>query len=255
MDVVDLTRAALHALATSPATTSPDYDHDHAYMLRGKILGVLIRKSRLAAERTSEECAHHLQLEPNLLDDWEFGDQIPSLPQLELLSSYLDGHSSVNQNGASPDTWARQAEYLLLRQRLIGALLSSARETQGRSIEELSASTVLEPQLLRSYEFGEHAIPLSHLTILAQAAGRDLRFFLLEEGPSHPERPEAETSRAPAASNSDSDSEPSTGEHAALIRLAIAFREIDQETLQRVADALSALIKAKEESLTLDWSS
>ena len=47
---------------------------------------------------------------------------------------------------------------------------------------------------------------------------------------------------------------PSSDEHAALIRLAIAFRDIDRRTLQRVADALSALLKARDAAQNTDSS-
>ena len=51
MDVAELTQAAMLAFQPASLEESESYDHQEAYMLLGRILGVLIRKSRLAAER------------------------------------------------------------------------------------------------------------------------------------------------------------------------------------------------------------
>ncbi len=220
-----------------------------AHALRGRILGVLIRKCRLASGRTPEECAQFLNLEAGDIVAWEYGDSIPSLPQLELLSSFLNGGSDALNRDAAPPA-AQQAEFVILRQRLIGALLCQKRRLGERSIEELSALTALDSALLREYEFGQVAIPLSHLTILAQSIGQEPSSFMHRQDSPNGPTP-MDTLNANATSGASGSTHvggpPSSDEHAALIRLAIAFRDIDRKTLRRVADALGALIKAGEE--------
>jgi len=66
------------------------FDFDEAYRIRSKMLGVLIRDARLYASRAVEECAQILQVTPELFEQWEHGEAVPDLPQLELLAYYLD---------------------------------------------------------------------------------------------------------------------------------------------------------------------
>lgn len=63
------------------------FNHEEAYLIRAKMLGVMLRDARMAAARSLPDCAHMLRIEPSLLEAWEYGDEVPSLPQLELLAS------------------------------------------------------------------------------------------------------------------------------------------------------------------------
>ena len=176
MDRVDLIQAALAALEPSAAAKTTSRDQGEARRIRGKLVGVLIRKTRLAAERSIAECADFLGVEPQLLESWEYGDSEPSLPQLELLSYFLNGRDSTPAGAQSADREA-QGEYILLRQRLIGALLRAAREASDQPVEELSETVGLAAAQLTKFEFGEERITVSDLTALAQALGLDMNYF------------------------------------------------------------------------------
>ena len=58
-------------------------DFGESYRIRGKMIGVLLRDARLKAGRSLEDCSRLLRTTPNVIESWEFGDDIPSLPQLE----------------------------------------------------------------------------------------------------------------------------------------------------------------------------
>src|SRR5690606_16356552 len=75
--------------ARERAGTEHQVDHAEAYRIRGKMIGVLLRDARLDAGRSLDDCARVLQVAPEDIEAWEFGDQVPSLPQLEILAYYL----------------------------------------------------------------------------------------------------------------------------------------------------------------------
>ena len=178
MESAQLTQAALAALHPSTSTQSQPFNHAEACRLRGKILGVLIRSIRLEAQRSLRECAEFLHVDNQLVEEWEFGDQVPSLPQLELLSRYLKSGADGYPDGGTGSQPSSREQYLILRQRLIGAMLRAAREAMDLSIADLGAQTALDMDLLERYELGELQIPLSQLTALAQAVDQDLNYFV-----------------------------------------------------------------------------
>jgi transcriptional regulator with XRE-family HTH domain len=164
------------------------YDPAESFRIRGKMIGVLVRDARQNAGRTLEECARKLQVSPEQVEQWELGDDTPSLPQLELLAYYLDipvthfwGTSTLE---ASEHDYSRvQMEYMALRDRMVGALLRQAREALELSQEELSARTNISVEQINVYEFGEMPIPMHELSVLANAVKKNINHFL--ESTSH----------------------------------------------------------------------
>lgn len=232
MTGTDLASAAIDALQPAANQQPSPQNRNLAECLRARIVGVLLRKFRLAAQCAPEECANFLQVPPEQFEAWEYGEEAPSLPELELLASFLQG-------APTPD---RQNDYLLLRQRIIGVLLQKARLHGDAD----AARTTMQPDRLSAYELGERAIPMTDLSELAQALGLELSAFL-----------EATENRRPfstiSAAQSSNDSATALSDfaadrqNAAIIRLAMAFRHIRADDLHRIADALFAIINARAE--------
>jgi len=158
---------------------------DEVYSLRARILGVLIRDAREAADLTIEACASRLGVEPEVLEAWEFGQMMPSLPEVELLAhtlqvplSHFMGTETLAQQAASRAVDGQ--EYVLLRQRLIGGLLRQARTTANLTPEQLAAEAGLTAGHIHAYELGRHPIPLPVLMTLASACGVSLSTFYEE---------------------------------------------------------------------------
>ena len=248
MDRLDLTQAALEALQPSSLEMSDNGNHDEARSVRGRILGVLIRKWRIHAERSPTECAAFMRAAPQVIEAWEYGDSVPCWPQLELLSLYFNGRSANSRDRAVTRDNAARIEYLLLRQRLIGALLRAARESVGWSIDELSARMGHEAERIKRFELGEEKIPVCDLAALAQSLKRDLAFFTAL--PQAPPRSFAtdETSEPAAETHTDMRQFAKQSENRAFIKLAMAFKHIEPDDLHRIADALFAIISAKADS-------
>ncbi len=232
MTGTDLASAAIDALQPAADKQPSPQNRALAERLRARIVGVLLRKFRLAAQCAPEECANFLQVTPEQFAAWECGEEAPSLPELELLASFLQG-------APTPD---RQNDYLLLRQRIIGVLLQKA----CLDADADAARTTMQPDRLSAYELGERAIPMTDLSELAQALGLELSAFL-----------EAAETRRPfstiSAAQSSDDSATAFSDfaadrqNAAIIRLAMAFRHIRADDLHRIADALFAIINARAE--------
>lgn len=239
MNDIDLTQAALETLPLLGAQGTQEKNRQEAYVLHGKIMGALIRQCRQNAARSLEDCARFLQVDPQLLREWEYGDRAPSLPQVELLTIFLAGQADPAGDGGPPD-----AEYLLLRQRLIGALLRAARESTQQSVEDLGASTALDIELLNAYEMGKSMIPVNHLSALAQAVERDLSDFIEPNGAGP--KPRASDAQTTAAAAVDPRQFLEDRRNEAFIRLAMAFRHMDRQQLHRIVDALSGILKARE---------
>ena len=244
MDTVDLTQAALEALQPSPSSAAATRNQAEAQRLRGRIIGVLIRRGRLSAQRSLEDCASFLQVDAQRIEAWELGDSVPSLPQLEGLTSYLRAAAGDGFEAAEAKV-LDAAEYTLLRQRMIGVKLKLARQKRDFALEEVGGRSSLDCDLLARYEFGEVMIPFTHLCVLAQVVGRDLSYFLNSEDSSQERPPITAADAMPAPDHSDLHQFAADDRNQAFIRLAMAFRQINRDDLQRIAEALYNIINEK----------
>lgn len=159
------------------------YDYAESYRIRSKMVGVLIRDARLNAARTIEDCARLLKVDPQTVQSWEFGDAVPSLPQLELLAYYLDvpishfwSTKTIEQDKEEKST--NQNEYVALRTRMIAALMRQAREEADIALETVSERSGIALALLQQYENGDVEIPMHELAVLSNIVNKNLDYFL-----------------------------------------------------------------------------
>jgi transcriptional regulator with XRE-family HTH domain len=174
--------------ADSPVGTAEADLAGESLRIRGKMVGVLLRDARVAAGRSLEDCARLLHLTPEHIEAYEYGDDVPSLPQLEILAYYLEVPIShfwgQNTLEATREDYTRaQDEYMALRDRMIGALLRKAREDQKMSLDEVSAATEISVEQLERYELGEDSLPMSALSVCANAVRKNMTYFM--ESSSH----------------------------------------------------------------------
>lgn len=163
------------------------FDYDESYRIRAKMVGVLLRDARVNAGRSLEECARLLRINPEEVEAWEMGDDVPSLPQLELLAYYLEvpvSHfwGSNTLEGERDKRIDAQSEYMALRDRMVGALLRQAREQQGLTVEGLSDVSGLPVDQIERYELGEESLPMHELTVLANSVKKNMGYFLESSG-------------------------------------------------------------------------
>lgn len=175
--------------ASQSAEGSQPKAHDFAesYRIRAKMIGVLLRDARVNAERTIQDCAYLLRVEPEVMQSWEYGESVPSLPQIELLAYYLGvpvshfwGTDTLESKyGRHVDI---QAEYVALRNRMVGALLRQAREELHLSQEEVSQSSAIPLEQLNQYELGELPVPMHELSVLSGIVKKNTSYFLETTG-------------------------------------------------------------------------
>lgn len=159
------------------------FDFEESYRIRAKMVGVLLRDARAGAARTVEDCARLLRVPVEQIERWEAGDEVPSLPQLELLAYYLDvpvSHfwSTQTLKTTREGREAMQPEYIALRARMIGALLRQAREERGLSVEQLAEQSGLTSETVTSYELGYETPPLHQLSVMAGVVNQNIDYFL-----------------------------------------------------------------------------
>ena len=184
MDFKDLSAKFKKANPGSEAAQPRAMDFGESYRLRARMLGVLVRDARLNGDRTLEDCARLLRVAVSEVEAWEYGEKVPSLPQLELLANYLGipvahfwGTETYDGDDESHAVDA-QVQYLALRDRMIGALLRQAREQQNLTLEALSDTSSIPVEQLNRYELGEMAMPMHELTVLASSVNKNISYFL-----------------------------------------------------------------------------
>jgi len=157
--------------------------------IRTKKLGVLLRDARLASRKTLQECAEAIGVSKGIFKSYEEGRRSPSLPELEVLVYYLRlpinhfwGKEAISDD-ASPTAPLDLPRLLLLRQRMIGALLRQQREKANVSVRALAHATGLSGARLKAFELGERPIPVPDLEALLGALNSRIEELFDQSGP------------------------------------------------------------------------
>ncbi len=182
-DFKDIASRFSAARKTDEDKNQKPYDFGESYRIRSKMLGVLIRDARLNAARTIEDCARLLNVENQAIESWEYGDAAPTLPQLELLAYYLDVPVSHFWSMKTIETdknekLASQSEYMALRDRMIGAMMRQARESEGLSLEDVAGRAQVPIETLQYYELGDLPVPMHELSVIANIVNKNMDYFL-----------------------------------------------------------------------------
>jgi transcriptional regulator with XRE-family HTH domain len=156
--------------------------------IRQKKLGLLIRDARMAERRSLKECADAIGVQTGLFRAYEEGRRAPSLPELEALVFYLKlPITQFWEKETRSDTMLAEpmdtSRLILLRQRMIGALLRQERNKVNMSLRYLSTETGISQARLKVYELGERAIPVPELESILVVMGSRIEIFFDQNGP------------------------------------------------------------------------
>ncbi|MGJ3238308.1 MAG: helix-turn-helix domain-containing protein [Anaerolineae bacterium] len=243
MDFKDISSRMKKARQNDQGDEQKDYDFEESYRIRSKMLGVLIRDARLNAARTIEDCARLLGVENSVIETWEYGDAAPTLPQLELLAYYLDvpvSHfwSMKTMDADKSEKLAAQSEYMALRDRMVGALVSQARQAEELTQEAVAERAHIPLELMQDYENGVTSIPMHHLSVIASIVNKNMDYFL--ETGSYV----GELLRIREEWKHFSDLDPEIREFAAnplnigFIKIAITFSQMSADQLRQAAEGM-----------------
>ena len=156
---------------------------------KNKEIGLYIRKARKASGVSIKECGEALGIDRKQIEAFEKGETIPSVPVLESFSFYFDVPLEYFLTGDSnlftkkDKVEQNLKRFILLRRRLIGALIRKSREENGLSIQDLAMKTSLAEQKIKEYEFGECEIPYFDLETIATALNMSIDDFRDQNGP------------------------------------------------------------------------
>lgn len=152
--------------------------------LRNRVLGVLIRSYRERSRLSRKECADVLGVSSSRFASYEDGLKPVSLPELELLSRYLEvpfhkfrssDNLSLNEKSAALPA---PEFFLPLRNRIIGARLKQERLSSGRTQKDVAEILECSSSSISDYEYGRRPISLAELEILARALEVPLDVFV-----------------------------------------------------------------------------
>jgi transcriptional regulator with XRE-family HTH domain len=210
-------------------------------MLRTKMVGALLRKSRQESNQSIDETAEAIGLNPSVLNEYESGKRGIPLPDLELLCYQLN--VDIEDIMANKPTQQKTAEDIKpdvlrsLRQRIIAAQLRKLRQEKMGELDAVAEATGLAPETLEDYERGKNPIPLSELEALCQYYDAPLEQFLAHEGPLA-----RKSAAAPVEATLDLPEDLSDfirqPDNLPYLRLAAALRQMPEKELRQFAQSL-----------------
>ena len=117
---------------------------------------------------------------PETFGQVEEGEQVVSLPELEVLAVYLNvpmGYfwGTHTLDGAGQPSFQ---EMLSLRHKIVGGLLRQARLDAGLTIEEVAENAGEEAATIEAYETGQVKLPYLQLEELAKILDLSINHFL-----------------------------------------------------------------------------
>jgi len=164
-------------------------------ILRRKIVGVLIKRARLEAGKSLKETAEVLGCSPDRLSQYESGEKVPSLPEMEMLARFFsalleDLLDETRQHDKPP---LPPSEVISIRDKILGVQLRQARLAAGLTQKELSKAANCPTGRLSQYERGKRPIPVPELETLVEILR--LRFSDLVDTDLGPDSPQARQQR------------------------------------------------------------
>lgn len=149
--------------------------------IRRKILGVKIRHARTRAGLGVTEVGQILGTPATAITEIELGQRHVTLPQLEAMAlafnipvTYFWSKGVLEE----PDVTFPTREAMVLRQRIIGALLRQARTEADRSEHDLANMLGISTNTITDYEFGREPIPLQDLEAITEYLDISINYFI-----------------------------------------------------------------------------
>jgi transcriptional regulator with XRE-family HTH domain len=162
-------------------------DASQAIAIRNRIIGILVKRARLAASKSQRECADFLGCSPYMFGQYEAGQRGMSLPQLEALAHFL--HLPLSSLWDETDVLDSEepaeplpiAQLMLLRRKVLAIQLRQCRDAVGLTQQELAKLLGRSAYIVSQYEQAKRDVPLAELEIIAEQGNRGLADFMDEQ--------------------------------------------------------------------------
>lgn len=155
--------------------------------IRDRIIGILVKRTRLEAGKSQRECAEFLGCSPSTFSQYEQGERGLALPQLEALAHWFEVplDSLWNDGYVLPEEEEDEAlpmeQLMQLRRKMLAVKLRKCREQANLSQREMSELLGCSTYLISQYERGARDIPLAELEVAAEQCGQSLDDFMDDE--------------------------------------------------------------------------
>ena len=153
----------------------------NAIALQRKIIGVLMRAARERAHRSIDQVAQRLGITPARVRQYEKGAHDIALPELEILSLYLQTPLSFFFSKETPAAEIPQPpseSEMRTRRAFIGTKLKQARLAESATKEECGQAIGRNAATIGRYERGGADIPIGELDQLARFLRVNLYYFI-----------------------------------------------------------------------------
>jgi transcriptional regulator with XRE-family HTH domain len=155
--------------------------------IRNKIIGILVKRARLQAGKSQQECAQLLDCAPSAYRRYEQGKRGFSLPQLESLALLFDVPVASLWDDAYPLPEKTETDPLplnqimLLRRKILAVRLRQVRQSADLSMREMGKTLDCSPYMISQYERGAREMPLAELEMAAERCGKTMAEFMDDE--------------------------------------------------------------------------
>lgn len=128
---------------------------------------------RILNQRSAHDCAMFLNISRYAYLRFEQGDELLSIPELELLAAYFRVSPTSFLSDHLQEDWFKvfdenlKSEYIRIRNKMIRAKLNSAIAKNGLTLEEIQEKTGITHNALQTYIQGKIPIPLDHLLLIS----------------------------------------------------------------------------------------
>lgn len=147
-----------------------------------------LRDLRKKSYRSKASCAKFLDIPVEQYDGYENEGSGVSFPELELLSVFFGVPVTTFLYTDTPELKYQPAlkkrmksKYLLLRNKVIVAILQIELQDQDLSVDDLSSSTGLSLESLQSYLSGKKPVPMKDLLRISEVLDQPITKFGAEE--------------------------------------------------------------------------
>lgn len=210
-----------------------------------------IKLIRTLKQRSLHDCAKLLGIEKEQYHQFEEGVLLFSLPEIELLATFLEIPIKMLFEDAfdpfdniSVLVNEKKAVYINLRNKMIMAQLAVERKARDISLKALNQGTDIPIDILQSYEANQTAIPLDDLILICEYLETPIETFLRLEEPDEntPQESEKEANWEPEYP--EVISEETDEDESRYQQLTQALRAIPQKDQAEIAKILLQKLKA-----------
>lgn len=152
-------------------------------------IGQKLLDHRTAAGYSIEETAQFINCEPEYINKYETGSDIPSLVELETLAYFFGVLPESFWQFVEPEPSDGSPQQILyrslvnIRMRTIGLLCRKYRMEASINPEQMAQALDIPVETLDNYELGVEKIPVDKLYLLAQQTNHSLNDFLDRKSP------------------------------------------------------------------------